>query len=276
MSTVARIRAAWHSYAFMAFRRIVHAAVIAFHNLSLQLPALGTALADEAQVCIQILTSVFGWAYCLVVFARGRMDPMSYFQLQAPELELQQLAEQYWQEAGERERQLERDAYEAGEAIRGGEYTLPNLEIIVRWKSERVVHYLIGNSKQAITQALTIAAAPETSTEDAVNALVGLRGIDIPIASAILAAIHPERYAVLDYRALEALGHARHDVHFYAEYNAFFNRLVECGMMKPQQDLPAPTPLHALERALWQWSRSKMEEQGLVGAGAGNGARTAV
>jgi len=198
---------------------------------------------------------------------------MSYFQLQAPELELQELAEQYWQDAGERERQLERAAYEAGEAIRGGEYTLPNLEIIVRWKSERVVHYLIGNSKQNITNALTIAASPDSSTEDAVNALVGLRGIDIPIASAILAAIHPERYAVLDYRALEALGHARHDVHFYAEYNAFFNRLVECGIIKPQENLPAPTPLHALE--LWQWSRSKMEEQALVGAGAGRGTRSA-
>ena len=61
----------------------------------------------------------------------------------------------------------------------------------------------------------------ETSTEEAVEALVALRGIDISIASAILAAIYPERYEVLDYRALEALGHARHDVEFYAEYKAF-------------------------------------------------------
>ena len=45
---------------------------------------------------------------------------MAYFQLQPAEMELQQLAEKYWQEAGERERQLEADAYEAGEAIRSG------------------------------------------------------------------------------------------------------------------------------------------------------------
>jgi hypothetical protein len=184
---------------------------------------------------------------------------MAYFQLQPAELELQQLAEQYWQDAGEREQQLEKAAFEAGEAIRGGEYTLPNLETIVRWKSERVVHYLIGNSSENIKSALAIAASPDAKTEDAVNALVGLRGVDISIATAILAAIYPERYAVLDYRALEALGHARHDVQFYAEYNAFCNRLVECGMVKPQEDLPGPTPLHTLERALWQWSRSRGE-----------------
>lgn len=184
---------------------------------------------------------------------------MAYFELQPADMELQQLAEQYWQEAGERERQLEKAAFEAGEAIRGGDYTLPNLETIVRWKSERVVHYLIGNSNENIKTALAVAASPEASTEEAVNALIGLRGVNISIASAILAAIYPERYAVLDYRALEALGHARHDVGFYAEYNAHCRRLAECGMVKPQADLPGPTPLHALERALWQWSRSRSE-----------------
>ncbi len=184
---------------------------------------------------------------------------VAYFQLQPAEAELQQLAEQYWQDAGERERQLEEAAYEAGEAIRNGEFTLPNLEAIVRWKSERMVHYLIGNSNENIKSALAIAANSEASTEEAVNALIGLRGIDIAIASAVLAAIYPDRYAVLDYRALEALGHARHDVGFYAEYNAFLRRLVECGIVKPQEGLPAPTALHAMERAVWQWSRNRGE-----------------
>jgi hypothetical protein len=181
---------------------------------------------------------------------------MAYFELQPVESDVQQLADQYWKEAGEREQQLEQAAFEAGEAIRGGEHTLPNLEAIVRWKSERVVHYLIGNSSENIRSALAIAASPDAKTEEAVNALIGLRGVDISIATAILAAIYPERYAVLDYRALEALGHARHNVGFYLEYNAFCKRLVECGIVKAQQGLPAPTPLHALERGLWQWSRN--------------------
>ena len=182
---------------------------------------------------------------------------MAYFELQPEESDLQELAEEYWHEAGEREQQLERAAFEAGEAIRGGEHTLTNLETIVRWKSERVVHYLIANSSENIKSALAKAASPDAKTEDAIRALTGLRGVDISIATAILAAIYPERYTVLDYRALEALGHARHDVGFYPEYNAFCTRLAECGMVNAQPDMPAPTPLHALERGLWQWSRNR-------------------
>lgn len=184
---------------------------------------------------------------------------MAYFQLQPSEMELQQMAEGYWQEAGERERQLEAAAYEAGEAIRKGEHNLANLEAIVRWKSERMVHYLIGNSDESIRHALDLAASPETSLEEAFNALTDLRGIDIGIASAVMSAIYPERYAVLDYRALEALGHARHDVRFYTEYNNAMRHLADCAIVHAQQGLPAPTALHALERALWQWSRTRSD-----------------
>jgi hypothetical protein len=182
---------------------------------------------------------------------------VSYFQLQAPETELQELAEHYWKQAGEREQALEKAAFDAGESIRNGDFTLANLEAIVRWKSERAVQYLIGNSNEKIRRALVVATAPEASTETAMNALVELHGVDLPVASAILAAIYPERYTVLDFRVLEALGHARHDVHFYEEYVAFCKRLAESNIVQPQSNLPAPTPLRTLDRALWEWTRSQ-------------------
>ena len=97
---------------------------------------------------------------------------VAYFQLQPAESDLQQLADQYWNETGEREHQLEAAAYEAGEAIRSGEFNLPNLETIVRWKSERVVHYLIGNSNESIKAALATVVAPESTTETALQALI--------------------------------------------------------------------------------------------------------
>ncbi|HEX4284313.1 MAG TPA: hypothetical protein VHZ28_04430, partial [Terracidiphilus sp.] len=128
-------------------------------------------------------------------------------------------------------------------------------------KSERVVHYLIGNSEAKIRRVLAIAASPAASTAQAVEALLELRGIDLAIASAILAAIDPEKYNVLDFRTLEALGHARHDVQFYAEYVAFCRRLADQGLVRPQNDLPGATPLHALERALWEWSRVRSEQR---------------
>lgn len=183
---------------------------------------------------------------------------VAYFQLQPTETELQQLAEEYWQTTGEKEHELEQAAFEAGQAIRNGDYTLANLEAIVRWKSERLVQYLIGNSNEKIRRALAVAASPDATTETAVKALTDLHGVDLPVATAILAAIYPERYTVLDYRALEALGHARHDVHFYEEYLAFCKRLAESNIVSPQSDLPAPTPLRTLDRALWEWSRTHM------------------
>jgi len=185
---------------------------------------------------------------------------MAYFELQPAEADLQQLAGQYWEKIGEKEQEFEQAAFEAGEAIRNGEYTLANLETIVRWKSERVVHYLIANSEAQIRRILAVAASQETSTRGAINALTELRGVDLPIASAILACIDPERYTVLDFRALEALGHARHDVDFYVEYVGFCKHLADCGVIRPQANLPGPTRMHALERALWEWSRSRFEQ----------------
>jgi hypothetical protein len=191
---------------------------------------------------------------------KGRnIEMVAYFQLQPAEAELQDLAEQYWQTAGEKEHELEKAAFEAGEAIRNGDYSLANLEAIVRWKSERAVQVLIGNSNDKIRRALAVATSPEASTEAAVKALLDLHGIDIALASAVLAAIFPERYTVLDYRTLEALGHARHDVRFYEEYLAFCKRLAESNIVRPQSELPAPTPLRTLDRALWEWSRSHAE-----------------
>jgi hypothetical protein len=202
-------------------------------------------------------------AYLTLCFVNGAVGTMAYFELQPADTDLQQLAEEYWEKSGEKERELEKAAFEAGAAIRAGEYSLGNLEAIVRWKSERVVHYLIGNSEAVIRRVLAKAAAQETSTRDAINALTELRGIDLPIASAILTAIAPERYTVLDFRGLEALGHARHNVEFYEEYLAFCKHLADCGIVKEQSDLPGPTALHALERALWEWSRNHAKHSGI-------------
>ncbi|MGA7243911.1 MAG: hypothetical protein WBX19_12045 [Terracidiphilus sp.] len=179
------------------------------------------------------------------------------FELQPGKAELQKLAEQCWQEAPNRERRLEEEAFEAGEAIRHGDYSLANLEAIVRWKSEALVQYVIVNSTTSIRRALEVAANPESSTAEALSALLALRGVEMSLATAILAAIYPERYIELEMGDLEALGQARQDVRFYEEYLAFCRRLVESGIVKPQTHLPGPTPLHALDRALVQWSRNR-------------------
>ena len=179
------------------------------------------------------------------------------FELQPKEAELQPLAQQCWEEAPNRERLLEEEAFEGGEAIRNGDYSLTNLEAIVRWKSERLVQYVISNSTTSIRRALAAAADPESTTAEATSALLALKGVEITLATSILAAIHPDKYIELEMGDLEALGQARQDVKFYEEYLTFCRRLVERGIVKPQPQLPGPTPLHALDRALVQWSRNR-------------------
>jgi hypothetical protein len=184
---------------------------------------------------------------------------MDHFELQPPEKDLPELAEQYWRKAGDKGRSFEKAAFEAGASIRNRVFSLDNLEAIVRWKSERVVHHLDKNSQEEIEKALAVAVSPDASTQDAVKALIELRGVGVPVASAILTAIFPERYTVLDFRALESLGYAQQDVAFYVEYLAFCKQLADRGIVKPQDNLPAPTALRALDRALWQWSKNGSE-----------------
>lgn len=181
----------------------------------------------------------------------------SHFELQPTATDLQQLAEQYWESACNRERVLEQEAFEAGAAIRKGEYTLANLEAIVRWKSERLVHYLIGNGSVLIRRALEVAANAESTTYQAMSALLELRGVDVSMASSILATIFPERYIELDVDDLVALGQARQDIRFYEEYLGYCRGIVDSGVVAPQPELPGPTPLHTLDRALTQWTRNR-------------------
>jgi len=184
----------------------------------------------------------------------------AHFQLQPAVSELNRLAEQFREEAGQREQRLEAEAFEAGEAIRNGDFTLGNVEAIVRWKSERAVHYLIGNSTASIRRALEVASAPEASIHEAVSALLGLHGVDLPVASAILTAIYPERYTVMDCHVLEALGYPRQDVHFYEDFLSFCSHIVAAGAVGEEADVGG-TPLRSLDRALRQWSENKCERE---------------
>jgi hypothetical protein len=180
----------------------------------------------------------------------------THFELQPAEGELQNLAEEYWQKSCNRERQLEMEAYEAGAAIRGGEYTLANLEAIVRWKSERLVHYLIGNGGLRIQRALEVAASPEADTEQAMKALLELHGVDVSMASSILAVIFPDRYIELNIEDLEALGQRRQDIKFYEDYLDYCRGVAERAVVHPHEDVPGATPLQMLDRALAQWARN--------------------
>lgn len=106
------------------------------------------------------------------------------------------------------------------------------------------------NSDAEIRDALSLATAAQTERA-AISVLLGLQGVDTPVASAIMTAIYPERYTVIDYWALEALGNKSNDrsVNFYLSY------LKACRQLAEEHQVS----LRNFDRALWQWSSEQAQ-----------------
>jgi hypothetical protein len=162
------------------------------------------------------------------------------FQLQFASGRIRELSERYSY------RLEDEEAMASGKRIARGEYTRGNLQAIFEWKTGgRGKNRLQFNTDEEIEDALRTAVEAKTE-RTAVSVLSGLYGVEIPVASAVLTAVAPERYTIIDYRALEALGEKRtwHTVDSYLAYLEYCRKLArENGLS-----------LRELDRALWQWS----------------------
>lgn len=104
------------------------------------------------------------------------------------------------------EMQREAAAFESGKKIAAGHAEPENLGAIIDWKSPRPKRRIMTcNSADEIAEALRVAVSAKQG-RTAVGVLYGLNGVDVAMASAILTAIDPEMYTVIDWRALNALG----------------------------------------------------------------------
>lgn len=133
---------------------------------------------------------------------QGRMTrdtPLS-FRLQFPQSDIGRLSAAYSL------CDKEYAALAAGMRIRAGEYSRSNLAPIFTWKvSDRGRSRPLRNSDEEVADALQTSLMASTPRA-AVAVLIGLSGVAVPVASAILATIKPEQYSVLDTRSLQALG----------------------------------------------------------------------
>src|SRR6266568_1365539 len=170
-------------------------------------------------------------------FRKGRPD----FHLQYDPTDIRKLAAEYMETSADQDRAME----DAGRRIAGGDLTRSNLEAIYRWKSARRIRLLGDNTDAEIEQALK-AAVGAGDVKVAVCSLTSLAGVGVKMASAILTAIDPECYTVLDIRALEALGTGDgEDVDLYVVY------LEACRTMAERFGVT----LRDFDRANWQWSK---------------------
>lgn len=93
-------------------------------------------------------------------------------------------------------------------ARRRGYLTKTELEEICLWKSARAIGHIRGNNHHLV-RAATCAALATRSEEGRLEALLRLKGVSVPMASAVLTLLDPKRYGVIDirvWRLLHAVG----------------------------------------------------------------------
>ena len=134
-----------------------------------------------------------------------------------------------------------------GRAVRGrGHYSLVEFRRVCRWKTPRSAPLVALNSAEAVESSTRAALAEAASDRERVKELQSLRGVGLPTASVLLHLVHPDRYPILDVRALHALGVPARS-HSYRLWEAF---VTEYRRLVTQAGVDGRT----LDQALWQWS----------------------
>lgn len=139
-----------------------------------------------------------------------------------------------------------------------GFYRRADFLVVVRWKSARALPQARQNSARAITSATRSAFTTHDEAARLAH-LLALRGVGVPIASALLHSAFPALYPILDYRAVEALGEPKRRTSYTAAF--WLSYVEQCRRLAAE----AGVSMRDLDKALWQDSRERWEtERGLL------------
>jgi hypothetical protein len=130
-----------------------------------------------------------------------------------------------------------------------GHYTLDEFRRVCRWKTPRSAPLIALNSAEAVEASSRVALREAGNDRERVKELQSLRGVGLPTASVLLHLVYPERYPILDVRALHALGVSASS-HSYGLWDSF---VAEYRRLVAQAGVDGRT----LDQALWQWSREQ-------------------
>ena len=168
-----------------------------------------------------------------------------------PAFRLQFAIERVPEYAGRYPSEEDRDVLAIGRIARDrGHYTLVELRRVCRWKTPRSAPLVAQNSARSV-EASTRAALGETSGErERVEALLSLSGVGWPTASVLLHVAFPERYPILDKRALHALGVSAPSAYTFPFWEAY---VTACVRLAEQAGVDGRT----FDQALWQWSKEQ-------------------
>ncbi|WP_159007486.1 hypothetical protein [Bradyrhizobium sp. S69] len=136
----------------------------------------------------------------------------------------------------------------AGRSILNGDCSRSHFDTIFAWKTRnRGKSRPEKNESGAIEQALRVVVEEVDRPRRSIGTLIKLSGVGIPVASAIMAAIFPEQFTIIDFRALDALSaedYSTTSVKKYLDYVEYCTKLADDWDMS----------LRELDRALWKWS----------------------
>ena len=89
--------------------------------------------------------------------------------------------------------------------VRRRRYLTPSeLEAVCRWKSARAIVHIRANDYHRIRRA-TGAAFATRNEQVRLESLLRLKGVSVPMASALLTLVDPKRYGVIDIRVWQLL-----------------------------------------------------------------------
>ena len=138
----------------------------------------------------------------------------------------------------------------AGYAARQrGHYTRDEFVLVCAWKTARSRPRVARNPAAAIRRA-TRTALGDFDEAARMNALTSLEGVGVPTGSTLLHFAYPDRYPLLDVRALQSLGalpRSVYPVSFWLEY-------LDCCRTLARE---AGVSLRTLDKALWQHSNER-------------------
>ena len=168
---------------------------------------------------------------------------MARFQLQFPIGDVQALAERYGYDHDD-------EVGAAGASARTrGYYTKPELVLVCEWKTARSRSRVADNTP-GFVEGITRAAFATGDESERMAALCALRGVSAPTASVLLHFAFPDRYPIIDWRALESLGQPEQPTYTIQYWLTYVD---ECRELASR----AGVRMRELDKALWQYSRER-------------------
>ena len=119
------------------------------------------------------------------------------------------------------------------------------------WKSKRIKKWLKSdyNDNKTVKDITRFCLNPKTKSEKArIEALLILKGVSWPVASAILHFTFPRKYPILDFRALWSLGWTKPPYYDFAFWQRYSQRIT---LISKRLKLSIRT----VDKALWEYSK---------------------